>query len=300
MYCFGCSANRFYLLLMKKRGLLISGGGTKISGHAGFISAFERMDIKFDSVAGVSAGAIIAPFAAGGKVLENSDLFKSITPNLFWKKNPFSKRGGLSGFALWQILRKKDHLGDFSNLKKTLKEHFPIEEYIRLKKEGKGIYAESVDFDTGSVILDSNWMHTYRKFIDAIVDSASIPLFSDVTSGADGGLRNHLPIKSLEKMGGMEELFCLYSRPEDLSGILEPYNPRSILDPIQRAFSILMYEISKNDQENIRRWALKEGVILREFYMPKIMNGFYDTDLERQKKLFEACERIAFDRFHWG
>lgn len=276
---------------MKKRGLLISGGGTKISGHAGFLSACELMNISFDYVAGVSAGAIIAPFAAMGNVRENRALFTSITPDLFWKKNPLSRRGGLSKYAIWNIIRGKDHLGDFSNLSDTLECHFSIQDFIDLKKAGKEIFAECVDFNTGEIHVDSYKDKSYHTFIEDIVDSASIPVFSDVRTGADGGLRNHLPIKSLEEMGEMDELFCFYSRPEKLDGILEPYHPKSILDPITRAFEILMYEISKNDQERVRIWAEENGVKLTECFMPKVMKGVYDTDQRRQLFLYEACER---------
>lgn len=279
-----------------KRGLLISGGGTKISGHAGFCSAFELMRIKFDSVSGVSAGAILAPFAAAGRVRKMGTLFHEITPEQFWKRNPMGKNGGLSKWAIWNILTGKTALGDFSNLEKTIREHFSVADWRMLDQNSKKVFCQAVDMSSGAIRVDDYRGLSYSSFISAIVDSASIPPFADVSSGADGGIREFLPVSSLDQMGKMDELFCLYARPEDLSGVLGPYNPKSAIDPIERALQIALYQISKNDREKAQRWCLENGVIYREFFQPKIMKGTYDTDKSRQFTLFNACESIALNQ----
>jgi predicted acylesterase/phospholipase RssA len=277
-----------------KKGIIFSGGGTKIAGHAGYAAAFESKRLQFDYVAGVSAGAIISPFVAAGAVLEKADLFKNIKPGMFWKRSPFTKRGRLSLYAIWGALTGRTHLGDMSNLEKTLLQHFEAKHSVQIRNSGTRVFVESVALANGSIRVSEFEHFTRSGFIDEIVSSASIPVFADVESSleyhADGGVRNHLPVKSLEEFEGIEELFVVFARPKELDDVLDDaFFPQNALQVLQRTLEIQQYEISKNDREHVRNWCLKNGVVLREFYMPNIMKSVYDTDVERQQRLYNHC-----------
>lgn len=281
------------------RGLLISGGGTKIAGHAGYLSAFERAGVGFDHVAGVSAGAIISLFALEGSVSENEELFMGFQPRDFWRRSPLGKRGKLSLYAISQIIKGKPYLGDFSNLHKTLTESFTKEQYeALLVNSDETAMVESVDMRTGAIRLKMNQYSCYEDFIEAIVESASIPVFSKAFPMADGGLRNHLPVKAMEYMGAVDELWVLWARPESLKGVLgEDYSPKNILDQLERTIAIQQYEISKNDREKVQLWCKERGVKLVEFFQPVIMRSVYDTDKGRLRELFHRCYGLGANYF---
>ena len=50
-----------------KLGLALGGGGCRGIGHIGALKAFEELGIKFDYIAGTSAGSIVGSLYALGK-----------------------------------------------------------------------------------------------------------------------------------------------------------------------------------------------------------------------------------------
>lgn len=289
-----------------KNGIIFSGGGTKIAGHAGYAAALEDAGMKYKFVGGVSAGAIIAPFVAAGLMREKAKLFKYLKPEMFWKHAPVNARGKLTMYAYWNILRGKPYLGDMSNLEKTLKRHFPRSLYQKLLDETIYCWSESCDINAGDVVFQSTFpaicdglkqYSAYQHFIKAIIASSSIPVFSKLVDRknsrhADGGLRNHLPIKGLERyIARMDRLFVVYSRPERISEVLDKMpKPKTLMEILQRTIDIMGWEISKNDQQQIRDLCSAYGVKLVELYHPAgVTKGVYDTDPDRIRNLFNDC-----------
>lgn len=257
----------------------------------------EEKEIDFLRVSGVSAGAIIAPFAALGNVSEHKELFTNIKPADFWRCSPTNKKGKISLRAILRFIQGKP-LGDFSNLEWMLRKHFPFEDFDLLNRLGRICYNESVNMKTGSIELGNSVLDTWPIFIRRIVASASIPVFTEAFPRADGGLRNHLPVKSMENhFHDINRLFVLWARPEDLSGVLNSdYKPKNQVEQLERTLAIMNFEISKNDRERVRAWCKKGGVKLHEFFQPVVMNGVYDTDPGNQKRLFEACYQQVISR----
>ena len=73
-----------------KVGIAFGGGGTRGFSHLGAIKAFEEFGIKFDYVAGTSAGSLVGAFYAAGytfkqmydiiKNIKEKDIRKNIIP----------------------------------------------------------------------------------------------------------------------------------------------------------------------------------------------------------------------------
>lgn len=166
-----------------KLGLALGGGGCRGIGHIGALKAFEELGVKFDYVAGTSAGSIVGSLYALGKT---PDEMIEIVKNL--KKRDVT--GGSIPFIkpaksekLEETLNKV--YGDimvFSELK------IPLSVVCTDLKTGK-----EVDFDYGNVAK-------------VVSGSCSVPgVFTPVVHEdmhlVDGGLRNNVPVDVVRRMG---------------------------------------------------------------------------------------------------
>ena len=166
-----------------KIGLALGGGGCRGIGHIGALKAFEELGVKFDYIAGTSAGSIIGALYAFGKTpAEIEEIAKSLRKRDITKGSiPFVKPA--KSERLENILNSV--FGDitvFSEMKT------PLTVVCTDLKTGK-----EVDFDYGNV----------AKVVSA---SCSVPgVFTPVVYEdmhlVDGGLRNNVPVDVVKKMG---------------------------------------------------------------------------------------------------
>ncbi len=166
-----------------KIGLALGGGGCRGIGHIGALKAFDELGIKFDYIAGTSAGSIIgALYAFGLPASKIEEIAKSMRKKDITKGSiPFLKPA--KSERLENILNEV--FGDitvFSEMK------IPLSVVCTDLKTGK-----EVDFDYGNV----------AKVVSA---SCSVPgVFTPVVYEdmhlVDGGLRNNVPVDVVKKMG---------------------------------------------------------------------------------------------------
>lgn len=166
-----------------KLGLALGGGGFRGMGHIGAIKAFEELGIKFDYIAGTSAGSIIASLYALGKTSsEMIEIVKGI-------KKKDIMRGSIPFFRPAKSERLEEVLnkiyGDvmvFSEMKT------PLSVVCTDIKTGK-----EVDFDYGNV----------AKVVSGscAVPGVFTPVAYEGMHLVDGGLRNNVPVDVVKKMG---------------------------------------------------------------------------------------------------
>ena len=166
-----------------KLGLALGGGGCRGIGHIGALKAFEELGIKFDYIAGTSAGSIVASLYALGKTADEMiEIVKGLKKKDIMKGSiPFLKPA--KSERLEELLNKI--YGDvmvFSEMK------VPLSVVCTDIKTGK-----EVDFDYGNVAK-------------VVSGSCSVPgVFTPVVYEGmhlvDGGLRNNVPVDVLKKMG---------------------------------------------------------------------------------------------------
>lgn len=164
-------------------GLALGGGGCRGIGHIGVLKAFEELGIKFDYVAGTSAGSIIGSFYALGKTADEMiEIVKGMKKKEITKGSiPFIKPA--KSERLEEVLNRI--YGDivvFSELKT------PFSVVCTDLKTGK-----EIDFDYGNVAK-------------VVSGSCAVPgVFSPVVHEdmhlVDGGLRNNVPVDVVKKMG---------------------------------------------------------------------------------------------------
>lgn len=166
-----------------KLGLALGGGGCRGVGHIGAIKAFEELGIKFDYVAGTSAGSIVGSLYALGKTADEMiEIAKTLRKkDVTGGSIPFIKPA--KSEKLEETLNKI--YGDimvFSELK------VPLTVICTDLKTGK-----EADFDYGNVAK-------------VVSGSCSVPgVFTPVVHEGmhlvDGGLRNNVPVDVVKKMG---------------------------------------------------------------------------------------------------
>ena len=166
-----------------KLGLVLGGGGCRGIGHIGAIKAFEELGIKFDYVAGTSAGSIVGSLYALGKTAyEMIEIVKNLKKKEITKGSiPFLKPA--KSERLEEVLNRI--YGDimvFSELK------IPFSVVCTDLKTGK-----EVDFDYGNV----------AKVVSAscAVPGVFTPVVHEGMHLVDGGLRNNVPVDVVKKMG---------------------------------------------------------------------------------------------------
>ena len=166
-----------------KIGLALGGGGARGIGHIGVLKAFEELGIKFDYVAGTSAGSIVgALYAQGKSSKEVEELCKNMKKkDMMRGMIPFIKPANTE--KLEEQLNKA--FGDitvFSEMK------IPLQVVCTDLKTGK-----EIDFDHGNV----------AKVVSAscAVPGIFTPVVYDDMHLIDGGLRNNVPADVVKKMG---------------------------------------------------------------------------------------------------
>ncbi len=166
-----------------KIGLALGGGGARGIGHIGALKAFEELGIKFDYIAGTSAGSLAGCFYAFGKTASELEEFvKSVKRSDVMRYSiPFIKPAKAD--RLEDLIN--NCLGDitvFSELK------IPFCAVCTDLKTGK-----EVDFDYGNVAK-------------VVAGSCAVPgVFTPVVYEGmhlvDGGLRNNVPADIVRNMG---------------------------------------------------------------------------------------------------
>ena len=162
-----------------KTGLVLSGGGTRGFAHLGIIDALQEKGIKPDVISGVSAGAIVGAFIAGGKSPhETMEFFKK---GWFFKytKLQLPVNGLLKLDGLKEIIDKE--IG-FKNL-----EDSPLPFYIGVANLNKGKAEYKNSGPLGQTVLASS-----------SIPVLFAPVEIDGQQYVDGGLMDNIPIEPIK------------------------------------------------------------------------------------------------------
>lgn len=237
-----------------KRGVVLSGGGSRGVAHLGVLKAMEEHGLSPDFICGVSSGAIVGAFYADGwKPTDIFDLFQDQQFFNFVRLSfPVTGMLKLSGFT------------------KLLKENLSVTHFEGLKKR---LMVMTTNFNEGSpAFFDQG------DLIQPTLASSSIPvLFSPVRIGndlyVDGGLMDNLPYEPANA-------YC-----EDLTGVhVNPLgrNPNigNMIDVAERTFqlSVVANIWDKYDKFNllIEPKGLDQFNILRLAHAQRIFDIGYE------------------------
>ena len=198
-----------------KIGLALGGGGTRGFAHLGAIKAFEEYGLKFDFIAGTSAGSLIGAFYANGWTFEQMyNLAKNFKEkDIRRSRIPFMPS---SSDGIEEIIT--ENLGDIS---------------VEDSKIPFAIVAVDI-YSTKECII------TKGNLAKAVAGSCAVPaVFNPVVFENkllyDGGLQNTLP-SNVPKVFGCDYVVGIDVNPSRTYGAKSP----RYLDAISAAIRILM------------------------------------------------------------
>ena len=277
-----------------KKLLSMSGGGTKIAGIIGAVRRILR-DNNFSTIVGVSAGAIMTPLVAAEQLGFNgietakSFVLKDLKPESFLSYNPKGRFFPLSFKALRQLLTGAQGLATMQPLADRLSLTLtPIWDSLQV---GPDMYAAAVDIHTGERVIQHLNPMSLDQAINAIVASASIPVFTvPIGNLLDGGIRDHSAAKPL--ILGHDEVHSVFTRPQEGPKFL-PLEKPDMVRILMRTIDIMSAEISLSDESSERSACDVLGMPYTAYYMPQIMQSVYDTDPYRLMALEASAYTMA-------
>lgn len=274
------------------KALSLSGGATKGIAHIGAIRALQVRGYEFDVLIGSSVGSIIAYAYACNKLAEVRQIFVNLTPRTISSQPAMNNNGKLRVSAYLNLIRK-GYMTELDNLRENIMKVVPPSSHLIT---GKTVFVASVDMVTGSRVVKNLNELSYHEAIDALIQSASIPVFNPLPEVgdriyADGGLRmhnagywllEHFPLK-------LSELVSVFTRPQKPS--LPNFYGGNLFQVLSRTIDIMNVEISKNDELAEIHYAHQRGVKLTQIFVPSILKSLYDTDNTRLRELEIAAYR---------
>lgn len=251
---------------MTKRGLVISGGGSK---GAFAVGALEYLlldkGLTFDVVAGTSTGSLIAPFVLTGDLRLLVDLYTGVRQRDILLGRPVAQTVALS-----TLFGSVSSIYDSAPLWYLLNQHLTPARMTILLESGKQLFITAVSLQTAQVVYffcgpdppartpaDAPYVlarvSTKDQLARAILASADEPVFAPpvdivargVPAGpyVDGGVRNVFPARVVID-AGVDELYGIILSPED-DTIADPYT--SILTILKRTMDLFCDEVASKD-----------------------------------------------------
>lgn len=289
-----------------KTALVLSGGGAKGAFQAGALEVLHGHGIKYQSIAGVSVGALNGIMISAGRIDRLLKIWKIIQ-----EEDIYSKRSVLSlgvHYLLYRIGLKSPPKSIYSNepLLHLLREEFSN---IELKTP---IHIGRVNLQTGEYINQIDPEHA--SFALQVLASTAIPVIwepvkLDNQLLVDGGIRNTTPLRDVID-DDPDKIIIITTSP------LDEFNKedgiKDIIEIAERSLSIMMNEIFIEDiKQCIRinslvRQAKEKGTILKsidgrelKFYdltiiqPPEVLGSPLDFDRGRLDRLYKMGREAA-------
>ena len=181
--------SRLIRFIRKMRlGLALGGGAARGLAHLGVLKAFEAEGIFFDTIAGTSAGALVAvPYAYGMSPDECTEAFrKDLTPGWLFRNLP----KGNEWYMLYQFRMKKwDAL-----LRRRIAD-------VNLEQLLTPVSTVAADLITGRQVIRDRG-DAVQGILESInLPSISKPIMRDGMALVDGGIVNNIPTDILPERG---------------------------------------------------------------------------------------------------
>ncbi len=289
-----------------KTALVLSGGGAKGAFQAGALEVLAEHGVAYQSIAGVSVGALNGVMVSAQRLPRLMEIWKTIREDEVYTKRSFLQLG--LQFLLYRIGIRQPPKSVYSNepLKQLLQKEFrDIEMQIP-------ITIGRVNLETGMYISDID--PNSPDFASEVTASTAIPVIWEpvkIRNGlfVDGGIRNTTPLKEVV-IDTPGRIIVITNAP--LDNFKEQRNLEDILDIAERSLDILMNEIFVEDIKKcikinkLVRQATAQGITLRsdsgrplrEFELliiqpPEPLGSFLDFGRARLDRLLKMGREAA-------
>ena len=235
----------------RKIGLVLSGGGARGIAHLGVIKALQEMGIRFDQIAGTSAGAITGALLAQGyspdeslKIIESSSFVRHLRPA--WN------RMGLLRLDMIVELYKK---------------YIPHDSFEGLQLP---LHVVAVDLNEGELTVFEHGELIRPVLASCCLPGIFEPMLINKRQFVDGGVLNNLPVDVIEnKVDFLIGSHC---------NVLGPHKPiRSMRGVIERSLVLAV-------QSKTRDRFAKCNVLIE----PPQLAQYSTTDISKARELFRV------------
>ncbi|MFW6243023.1 MAG: patatin-like phospholipase family protein [bacterium] len=272
--------------MYKKSALLISGGGSWGAYGGGTL---ERMNKEYDTVVGVSTGALLAPFVAlneweflkiGYTSVNNNNIFDTH----WYKPKPIKRNGDINKLAIIISLLLGDKtIGTSNELRKTIDSFFPEWLYYNLKSYNKEVLVgtQNIAEIPSKIHYFSSLTEGYEEFKDWMWCSANFPYFTSLVDKSwrdhnskfhigtwcDGGLTDLIGIEELIGKGYTDvDILLLRNKNKHK---YEGNEINTLMDNIISGINAMRYDIEFDYFYKLINTLTTEGTNVRVIWLPR-------------------------------
>lgn len=283
-------------------GLALSGGGARGAAHVGILKALDEADLLPSSIAGTSAGSIVAGlYASGINVDELCEIVAYLTKHGIFLLDP--DYFGLLKFIPQTLIGREVSLTGLLKGNRLLKMFHQLTGGIQISEAKMKLLIPAVDIKSGQTIVYTNMPQTSQMenviwerqaFLSQVMmASASVPAVfcPRRISGyclVDGGVTNNLPVNLLIGTGQKKVIAV------DIGVDYQTPHEQSITEIVSHSFSIMSHNLKdcmSQGELMLLKPPLKKGAGLLTFSaMKDCMNGSYEymrKEIPRMKHLLE-------------
>ncbi|SHN31366.1 Predicted phospholipase, patatin/cPLA2 family [Cyclobacterium lianum] len=291
--------------MQQKRGLVISGGGSKGAFGGGIAEYLIReCNYKYDIFVGTSTGSLLVPLLSINEIERIKAIYTSVTQDCIFSTNPFiiSKTNGvfktrINHFStIKMFLKGKKTFGESKALFKLIKKIITPADFEQMRQNAAEIYITVSNLSTNNVEYKRLKDCDYHDFCEWIWASSNmIPFMSlvekDGCEYADGGFADLVPISEAIYRGATEvDVIVLKAR----AGREMKRPVRNALELTTRAFDFMLDQISSDDIKIGELLSKKRKVKLNFYYPPAVLTeNSLIFDPYQMKKWWRQGKRFA-------
>jgi NTE family protein len=283
---------------VKKRALVLPGGGGRGAYQVGVAKAFQEVGIQFDLIFGTSIGAINGTMIAQGSIDRLAELWSSIRPWDIFKLPPLPHLGRM-------VFGRKLGLMDTSPLEELLRREIDLK---KLKASASKVGLFTTDLcclETRLITIDD--ILSSNELIDVLMATSAVPIAFPPRqlhgSGlwVDGGLVRNTPLRAAIDRGA-EEIFMVLLHPEEVNVC-----PSNMWQVLARCLDIVLDASARKELELAQLYnrLIAEGAeeatgmrsVRIELFQPRrpVNLTLLEIDPEHSRKLIQQGYEDAMD-----
>lgn len=273
-----------------KRALLISGGGAWGAYGGGTLA---RINNEYDTIIGVSTGALMSPLAALGEweflkigytSINNSGIFDRV----WYKPYPVTKKGKLNKFAIIiTLLLGHKTIATSKNLRRSIDKYFPESYFRELRNSDKEVLVGAQNYAEipSKIHYFSSLNESYEDFKDWMWCSANFPFFTTLVKKgwrdsvgnlhigqwSDGGLTDLIGFDQLIH-GDYNEIDIVLHRTQSVSKF-EGNKINNLIENVTTSINAMRYDIEFEYFESKIQELVNKGIKVTVYWLPRKLNN---------------------------
>lgn len=263
---------------MKKRALVISGGGAKGAFAGGLAHKLYEKGHRWDNYYGTSTGALLNTLIPLSDFDNLKDIYTNVNNKNIFDKPPFTQRGKLNIFrAIWRVIRGKTSIGSARNLRKLIASTYTKNKHDIILQNNKSVCACVTNYTKGEVEHIYNNEFNYETFVDFVFASASVPIAMDLVKindyeYLDGGVMEHVPLQQAIT-DGVDEVDVILLKP-NYDEFNMYWKSNNIIGVALHSMKLMMKEIGQGDLIISKlQNKLGKNVVINLYYIPNDLTG---------------------------